>query len=248
MSISRVCSTWTVPIACAAVAVVALVLASPARAESITRIQLDVNGVTLQARDAAGQNAAFGAGPFTGSLAFGAGQFSNLNSVLVDGTARPEYHGVFAGVSGQVNFVNDAVAGGALSVAVRNPDATLDTYQFSFAPQSGSLYHTTDALLLLTVGNQAKGDTIGGTFDKARFGGVDVTPWFASGPVNGTFLAFKYNPNAAGFDGAADLDLAASVTAVPLPSAAWGGVALLVMLGAVRVVSNRRAAVFKQLV
>lgn len=230
-------------------AIVALVVGAvaaptPARADSVINIQLDVNGLTLQARDAAGHDVAFGAGPFTGSLAFGLGDNANLNSVLIDGAARPEYHGTLAGVTGHLDFIDDALSGGMLSVAVRNPDATLDTYGLSLVPGSGALFRATNGLLLRTVGHVAKGDTAGGAFDKATFGGVNVAPWFTNGPVPGSFIAFKYNPDATGFGSSVDLDLtAAAPTAAPLPSAAWGGLALFAVLGVGRVAVLRHAKV-----
>jgi hypothetical protein len=223
----------------------ALVAAVPVRADSVTTtIQLDLNGLTLQARDAAGHDVAFGAGPFTGSLAFGLGGDANLNSVLIDGASRPEYHGVLDGVSGHLDFIGDAVSGGVLSVSVRNADATLDTYGLSFAPDSGSLFRATSGLMLRTVGHVAKGDTAGGTFDKATFGGVDVAPWFANAPVPGTFIALKYNPDANGFGSSVDLDLSATApaAAAPLPSGAWGGLVLFAVLGAGRLAVVRRTS------
>jgi hypothetical protein len=206
-------------------AAVATVLAAgtAASAEMTMTLQLDINGIAVQAQSAAGQNSAFGGLSHTGSLNFDfaqgvthlLGMFSQTN---FNAPVNLGFNGQLTGFSGIINLSNGQVAGDNLSVTVNGTD----TYTAQITPGVGAVSH------FVGGGYKVQGLTFDGMFSSSMFGNVDISPWFnmqtVQGGLPGSFLSFNFNPNASG---AAFADMDVFVEVIPLPPAAWTGLATL---------------------
>jgi hypothetical protein len=167
-------------------------------------LQLDLNGMGIHARNAAGGLSAFGGLTHTGSVdIFFAPSISELAGVSIN--ANPPgpfidqgFNGVLTNVVGTISLVNGNVTGGSLSVQVNGGTADPSTYSALIMPNVGAV-HT-----YVGGGFTIEGLTFNGAFDDSSFGNVNVTPW-RSGSLNGSFLQFNFSPNASG-SGFADID------------------------------------------
>jgi hypothetical protein len=204
--------------------VAAVVACAGAAASATPVLQFDINQFGVQARDAANANSPFGGLTHTGSLAF---SFVPANSVLngifiqsVQGGAfnNANFSGsVLNSFSGQVTLVNGQVTGGNIALGISNGDS----YVCNITPNSGAV--TT----FVGGGFKIEALTRTGFFNDAQFGNVGVAPWFNVQNPNGlfgSFLQFNFNPDAQGSSNS-DMDLFVDV--VPLPTAAWAGLATL---------------------
>jgi hypothetical protein len=210
-------------------AAAALLLASAAASATPT-LQFDVNGFGAQAVNAGGGNTPFGGLSHTGAVQFSVGS-GTLNGVYIQSVASgPFINAGLSGVtmtafSGQVNLVSGLVTGGSVTIQISNGDS----YTCQIAPGSGAVSNYVGG------GFKIEALTRAGQFNDAMFGNVDVSPWYnvQSGVPGllGSFLEFNFSPNA---QGAAFSDMDVFVDVVPMPPAAWAGMATLAGVMAVR--------------
>ena len=209
--------------------VIAAVLASGAAAHAAPVLQFDVNGFNAQAVNSSSVNSPFGGVSHTGAVQFtaGTGTLGGLFTQMV--AAGPFTNAGFAGFTmtsftGQVNLSGGAVTGGSITITLNNADS----YTCNIAPGSGAVSNYVGG------GFKIEALTVGGFLSDSVFGNVNVTPWYSaqgSGGLNGSFLQFNFNP---GSNGLASSDMDIFVDVVPLPSAAWAGMATLAGIVAVR--------------
>lgn len=201
---------------------IATVLAAGAAASAAPVLQFDVNGFNTQAVNGANANVAFGGLTHTGAVKFTTGS-GGLNGIFIQSVpsgafANAGFAGsTLTGFTGQVNLVNGAVTGGSLTIAISNGDS----YTCSIKPGVGAVSTYVGGGFKIEALTQA------GLFNDAQYGNVNVTPWFASqagGGLLGSFLQFNFAPNA---QGAATADMDVFVDVVPLPPAAWAGLATM---------------------
>jgi len=200
-------------------------------------LQFDVNQFQTQARNSGGTNSPFGGLSHSGSVAF---SFSPGNTILNGIFIQTIVGGAFSNAgfsgftltsfSGQVNLTNGQVTGGTISLGISNGD----TYTCNIASNSGGVSN------FVGGGFKIEALTSGGHFSDAQFGNVNVSPWFNAQGLNGlpgSFLQFNFNPNASG---AATSDMDLFVDVVPLPPAAWAGMATLAGAMVVRRIRRSR--------
>jgi hypothetical protein len=176
-------------------------------------IQLDVNALSTQTRNAAGAPSAFNGLTHTGSVSF---SFDASRSVLFAVAIRqtPDdpfidqgFTGALSNFTGTLNLVGGVVTGGTFTASV---NGNSDSYTAQILPDDGSL--TSIVQPYAGGGFTISGQTANGLFSDAFFGNVNVTPWFAFGGAPGSFLQFNFNPNAQGQSNA-DMDIFATVPA-----------------------------------
>lgn len=195
----------------------AALLAAASTATANPLLQLDLNGFTATASGSFGLN-------FTGSVTLTRGS-GILNDILIlpTGFAGPSNSqgapiglNNTNGLTGVINFSNGQVTGGNINVRLSNNDTY--TTQISSGGSVGSF---------VGGGFTVQALTFGGLFNDNVFGALNIAQWFnnqGGGGLPGSFLQFRFNPNSQG-SGTADMDL--FVNAVPLPPAAWAGLATL---------------------
>ena len=129
-----------------------------------------------------------------------------------------------------MNLVNGHVTGGNFTVA-----AGSDTYSADVVPDVGAVSNYVGG------GFKLEGLTFNGHFSDSMFGNIDVSRWTNfQNQLNGligSFLQFNWQPNASGFS-FADMDIFVDV--VPLPPAAWTGLATMVGIGLTGYIRRRR--------
>ncbi len=208
-----------------ALGVSAAVLAAGSVASATPVLQMDLNSFATQATNGGGANSAFGGLTHTGAVKFSIGA-GVLNGIFIQNVANgPFTNANFAGFTltnftGQVNLNNGQVTGGNLTVTISNND----TYTANITPGSGAVSNYVGG------GFKIEALTGAGFFNDNQFGNVNVSPWFNAQGLNGligSFLQFNFAPNAAGA-ASSDRDLFVDVPQlVPLPPAAWAGLATL---------------------
>lgn len=208
----------------------ALALAVAAGAANAAPIlQFDVNNINAQVRNTAGANSAFTGVNHSGSIAFSRGS----NGILA-GMYRTNdtlnwtnlgFSGTMSTFGGSLNLTNGVVQGGNLSIVLSNGDR----FTANIAAGTGNVTSFVGGGFII----QAMLNT--GTLDvgsDSLFGNVNVNPWLANnGSLPGAVLQFKFQPSANG-SSATDMDIFVDV--VPLPPAAWAGLATLGGLMGVR--------------
>jgi hypothetical protein len=219
----------------AAVAAV-LVAGSTASAQMSSTLQLDINGIGVQAQNSGGVNSSFGGLTHTGSLNLDFAQsITHLLGVFVqhnhNSPVNMGFNGTLTDFSGTINLNNGQVTGGNLMVTVNGSD----TYSAQVTPGVGSVS------TFVGGGYKVEGLTFNGIFSSAMFGNVDVSPWYnmqtIAGGNPGSFLSFNFNPDATG---ASYSDMDVFVEVIPLPPAAWTGLATLVGVMFAGYVKRRR--------
>lgn len=221
-------------------AAVAAVLATgtAASADMHKTLQLDINTISVQAQNAGGLNSPFGGLNHTGSLNFSfASGITHLLGVFVQEGSGPwvnqGFNGQLSDVDGVIHLNNGQVSGGQIMVTVNNADT------FSTQISSGAGGVTT----LAGGGFRIEGLTFDGLFSGSMFGNVDVSTWFNAQPLvgghPGSFLSFNFEPNASG---AAFADMDMFIEVIPLPPAAWMGMAMMSGLMAAGYVRRRRVS------
>ncbi len=202
----------------------ALAFASGALANPL--LQFDLNGFTVRATGTFGTS-------FTGSLNItrGTGTLNDLvrlpngiggsaTSLGTGGTSLDAFNGV-------INFTNGVVSGGNLLVK----NSLGQSYSTNILAGSGGIAS------FVGGGFTIQALTGGGAFSSANWGTVSVADWFngQKGGLPGSFLQFRLNPSLQGTT--SDMDLFVDV--VPLPPAAWAGLATLGGAYAVRRLRRR---------
>ena len=214
----------------------AVVATAGTAAMATPTLQFDVNGFGYQAHNGAGANSPFGGLNHTGSVAFSVST-GLLAGVFIQTTPNGAFTNqnfsgaTMTGFSGQITLTNGQVTGGSITLTISNGDS----YTCGISPNSG--FVTT----YIGGGFKIEALTRNGFFNDAAFSNVNVSPWFnAQGIVGlpGSFLQFNFNPNAQGA-GNADMDLFVDV--VPLPPAAWTGLATLAGAMTLGYVRRKRA-------
>ncbi len=201
----------------AAAVVVGLGAANAANAESV--LQFDVNSLTATASGPFGTN-------FTGTVTLSDDVNSSLTDMLIDGTAQNIASGQLADFTGTINIAAGVVTGGSFSIT----DVNGAVYSATIVNNSGSVGTAVGQTGPFTIDgltfNGGFANLMGGT----DFAGVDVSTWDEAASIRGSFLEFKFGPDANGIDTDADVDIFA---VVPLPGpaamalAGFGGVAAL---------------------
>ncbi len=207
----------------------ASVLCVAAAASADPVLQFDVNSFAVQSHNAAGGSSAFGGLTHTGSINFSMIANTTVLNGMFGNTAaggplvNMGFNGSLSNFTGQINMVNGQVTGGSLSIAV---NGGTDTYTTNIS--SGGQVST-----YVGGGFKIEGLMGGGAFSDAQFGNVNVSPWFNL-PLIGSFLQFNWLPDEFGA-GSGDMDVFVNV--VPLPTAAWAGLA---MLGGIALIRKAR--------
>ena len=174
-------------------------------ASAASLMQLDVNTLTAQARDAAGSNSAFGGITHTGSVAFNANPNSSLAGLFIDGVNQNIASGQLSSFSGVIDLVNGQVAGGSMSMTLNNSD----TFDADIVPGQGQV---TD--IVGFGGFFIEGLTTNAIFNASTFAGANIQEFFDNQPLTGSFVNFQFNPNVNGRSNNTDID----VFAVPAPA------------------------------
>lgn len=217
-----------------AAAAALLVFASAGMAQSRT-LQFDVNNLAFQAYNAQGQSSAFGGVTHSGRLdLFDDLPLSELLSVSIRvGTlpfATQPYSGSLTHMAMSIALSNGAVTGGSLTLEVNGGPGVGDRYSALFGA-AGTV--TT----YIGGGYKVEGLSFTGLFSDNDFAGIPVADFFASqgGTQNqGSFIAFKIQPNGTGA-GHADTDIFVT-SVVPSP----GSMACLAAAGVVVLRRRRR--------
>ncbi|MGP1309401.1 MAG: hypothetical protein ACTS27_04310 [Phycisphaerales bacterium] len=193
-------------------------LAIVAGSASAAYMQLDINGIQV---DAGG---AFGGTSHTGTLVFTKATSGTFIDILVDGQSTGG--ATLTQVTGTIELVNGAVVGGSMTIL----DGDGDGY-FAQIGQGGQVN------VQAGRGFRIDGLTFSGVFDPGfvqsglQYGNVDVGDVFGPAAfdetLEGSFLVTSFSPDENGFDGRSDLD----VFIVPTPgTAALAGLAGIAVL------------------
>lgn len=199
-----------VPLAAVVVAVASAAMS--ARAATTLALQLDVNSITVQAFDAAGQQR-WGGATHTGKLVLGADADALLDDIRIDDVSRP-FTGHLTGLSGEIRLSAGSITGGELTVTAAGADLVPQTYTLTIAPTAGPDVMPGSPFALAEL-------TAGGRFSAPTFASTNVAPFYAAAaPLDGAFLLTNFAPDARGFSAVANLELFAETTAVPEPAGA----------------------------
>ncbi len=180
------------------------VAVTAASAESV--LQFDVNSLTATA------SGAFDTG-FTGTVTLADDGNSTLTDMLIDGTAQGIAAGQLGSFTGTIVITAGIVTGGTFTIT----DTSGASYTASIVDGSGIVSASPGA----TGPFRIDGLTFSGAFagltgvGNTDFAGVDVTTWSSAEPLGGSFLQFKFGPDAFGIDTNADIDI---FVTVPLPT------------------------------
>jgi hypothetical protein len=133
--------------------------------------------------------------------------------------------------AGTLEFVSGAVVGGAFTVTLDSGDTYMTHLQTGVGRISA----------LTSGGFTLDGLTSEGEFSDSLFGDVDVSEFVAvqgqPGQLFGSLLKFRFSPD---FSASGNGDLEVFVTVVPLPPAAFAGLATLAGAMGLSVVIRRR--------
>jgi hypothetical protein len=179
-------------------------------------LQLDVNNLAFQSRNALGAGAPFGGLTHTGSLhmMFQPAQTELLGTLMRSGTGpfllQPSV-GDLTAATVHIELSGGAVTGGSMSFDINGgPGSSGDRYSALISPGG-------NVAPFIAGGFQIEGLSSSGMFSDANFGGIDISDFFSN--QGGTFLpgyffTFRIQPNAQG-TGSADIDV--FVTNIPAP-------------------------------
>lgn len=192
----------------------ALALSSVATA-GVTVFQADLNTLS------ASSGGPFGGLTHTGTVTLTTNASSALAGITLNSVPQA-FTGVLQSMSGSIQLLNGAVQGGSFNVLLTDGSsmqATIDALGGGQVNMQAGQGFRIDGL----NSSVSFSNLVGGT----HFGGVNVGQ-FGPGPWDGSFLAFAFNPDAAGFDGNTDVDLYANI---PAPGAAALGLMGLAAMG-----------------
>ena len=181
-------------------------------------LQMDLNALGLQVRDAGGAPSPFAGMGHTGSIDLSNMPVGYMAGVFIDGINQ-NFSGTLTTMSGTIQLVNGNVSGGSLVITVNGSD----TYSADIADVGYVSAYVGGGYLL-------QGLTVNGMFSSNTFANVNVTPWNTGG-LTGSFLKFNFNPGANGA-GYADMDVFVNV--VPLPPAVYAGLGTIAGMVVVR--------------
>ena len=170
-------------------------------------LQIDIDGVTM---DAGG---AFDVNTYTGTMTFSTNSGTSLAGIFIDSNGQT-VSATLASIDGTVNYLNAEATGGSFTVVLS------DGTSYTASVDTGPSFLFPDANGISGDGGTEFGDfsnLVGGNL----FGGVDVTPW-NFGNATGFFFFSEYNPDGLGVDATANLNLFVNV---PSPGLAAFGLA-----------------------
>ncbi len=199
-------------------------LSAVGAAHAGNELQFDVNSLTASA------NGVFGTG-FTGSVSLVDDSNSTLTDMLINGTAQGIAAGQLGSFTGSITIVAGAVTGGSFTIT----DTSGASYTATIVNGSGTVSNSPGATGPFRIDGLTFNGTFAGLSGGTDFAGVDVTTWSSVQPLTGSFLQFKFGPDAQGVDTNTDIDIFA---VVPLPTPVGLGVAGLVGIAGLR---RRRA-------
>ncbi|MGD9692478.1 MAG: VPLPA-CTERM sorting domain-containing protein [Phycisphaerales bacterium] len=214
------------------VAGAALAVAGASTSMAVVTLQIDVNGLSAQAKDGGGSNAAFGGLTHTGSVNLSNDGNSVINSVgIVSGAsyASSANGWTITNFTGSILLNGGLVTGGSIYLEVTD-GGTTDIFTATIADTSG--YATPGQVATFAGGGWTiDGLIFSGTFTDGGadnlFAGFDVSQFLLSnGSLSGSFLNFAFDPDAGGLDADADVDI---FIIVPMPTSA--GLATLGLAG-----------------
>jgi hypothetical protein len=219
-------------------AAVATVLVAGTAATASMTLQFDVNGIAVQSQNSSGVNSAFGGLNHTGSVNFSfAPDITRLVDIAVaNGLGAPVsqgFSGSLINFTGHINMTNGQVTGGNLMLQIDGGDS----YSADIVSNVGAVTN------FIGGGFKIEGLTFNGQFNDPMFGNVNVAPWFEAqgfGGLLGSFLQFNFNPDATGHS-FADMDIFVHSQVIPLPPAAWTGLATLTGVMFVGYLRRRRS-------
>lgn len=191
--------------------------AANANAESV--LQFDVNSLTAVASGPFGTN-------FTGTVTLSDDANSTLTDMLIDGTAQNIASGQLADFSGTIIIMGGTVTGGSFSIT----DVNGAVYSATIQALSGNVGTAVGQTGPFTIDGLTFNGGFSNLMNGTDFAGVDVSTWDLAASIRGSFLEFKFGPDANGVDTDADVDIFA---VVPLPGpaamalAGFGGLATL---------------------
>jgi hypothetical protein len=208
--------------------VVVLALVAMGSIAQASEIQFDTNRFTGQAYT--GSNGTGSATSFstshTGSVAMSFDSNSFLNGITLDSTAQSFSGWAMSAFTMYVNYTAGQVTGGTYSIAVTKSTRT-DSFTANIFDGNGA-----GADILYGAGKFTSAAGLkDGTFTTIddTFAGVGISNFLAQNQTLwGDLVYFDFAPTNSGYD--ADSDVDASIL-VPLPSALWGGFAMLLGLG-----------------
>jgi hypothetical protein len=143
------------------------------------------------------------------------------------------FSGSLINFTGHINMTNGQVTGGNLMLQIDGGDS----YSADIVSNVGAVTN------FIGGGFKIEGLTFNGQFNDPMFGNVNVAPWFEAqgfGGLLGSFLQFNFNPDATGHS-FADMDIFVHSQVIPLPPAAWTGLATLTGVMFVGYLRRRRS-------
>jgi hypothetical protein len=166
-------------------------------------LQMDINGMGIQAQNTAGAAVPFNGTTHTGSVQlFFVPAITSLVEVALRVPPGPfvnqNFNGTLTSLVGTINLLNGLVTGGSLNVGVNGGGPDPDSYSTQIIPNSGQVK------TFVGGGFTIEGLTFQGSFDDASFGNVNVAQFVSQ--LNGSFLQFNFSPAANG-SGFADVDV-----------------------------------------
>lgn len=214
---------------------VAAIAISASAASAQLTLAIDVQGIDYQFRDASGA-AAFGGLAHTGTLEWtGSAAITADTRIGSDGrfgSLAPAVQTVpLKAFAGELTFASGILTGGSFSMTLDNLEE--HSYSASMKPGTGSLGVSNQ------LGYTIDGLTMDGAFSDTAWGDIDVAPWHeaqaGAGALPGAIFQFRFWPNQAAA-GTADVEV---FVMVPLPPAAWAGLAMLGGLAGVSHIRRR---------
>jgi hypothetical protein len=181
-------------------------------AQAATDLNIDLNRITVQARDAAdAKNLSFGSS-FTGLLKLSLGS-GYLNDVMIDGQPQSAMSGTLTGLSGILSLTNGVVTGGNVTVTITG-DGGSQVYQAT--SMSNPSKSVSSFSPYMVVGGAA------GMFSGSVFAGVDVSDFASRQLLDASFTLTRFTPavSGAGVGGSNNVNLDLQVFA---PSPSGGG-------------------------
>lgn len=205
---------------------------SAASADHISLMKFDIKGVTVESYLEVGADsyqAGFGGSDHTGYLLF-SHDINTTAHLFQDGHKLNDFTNAalndLVRLSGRIDLDDGVVTSGWLDVGLKTNNV-FETYKFELVPNVGMLSSITvmmGELYALT------GVTRNGVFSSATYGGANLDGYKLAG-LDGVFLNFGFMPSSGGVDHNAILEFGAlmplETAVVPLPAAAWGGLALM---------------------
>lgn len=200
-------------------------------AQATDELHLDINNMTVQAKDSVGGSAISFDPSLSGVLEFSFDSSTLDIDELLDifGSSTFVDHGAqvgFSDITGHLAYSAGGITGGSFVVTVSG-----ETYTANIKAGSGFIAGGGGDPYVI------HGSTFDGIFSDTSFGTVDVSKYVAGQPLAGRLWQFEFNPTAGGLDANGELDV---YILVPLPPAAYAGFGMLAGVMGLSYVLRRR--------